>query len=220
MRVYFIYLVRPSITPSEYPAVDKTKVVRKNEFDCALYAFTDVKERMEYFRHTRQMKYFSVVERKMSKEEFLDLMCDEDLVSYNLEPRSIISETITSSNAFTSSYIDVLMTAREFTHIFEHQDEIFSYITSDYDFILLNKIPSSLFRKKYTDALEMAISYTEMMMPEENLTDELPWYPKKYNLLSLYCNQFKNTYREGFDVTCEYGSFLRNRKKEKKYPIR
>lgn len=219
MKVYFVYMIQSSINPTQFPGVSSDKIIRKDGYDITLYAFTDMKDRIEWFKKSRNMNLFKIVTKRMTKDEFLDLMCDTELVSHNLEPRSFSVEKLTQNNQFTSSFVDVLVTAKEFDYIFTHQDEIFSYIIGDYDYILLNKIPSNCFKKIYTDSLEFAVQYTTTMMPEDDI-DDVPWVPHKYNQLALYCNQFKNTYNEESDIICECGNFLKNRKAGKKYPIR
>lgn len=194
MKVYFIYFKSEKINTREYPGINPAKITSCDGGEYTLYAFTEKEDRMKIFRLTRNMNLFFVRSEKMEKEEFLDIMCNDYYAEFYLDHRSISTEVETSNGTLTSSYVQILMTSREFNHIFHKQDEIFTDIISDYDSILYNKVPSYIFKKSYEEALEFSVMYSANMMPENNLDDDVPWVPQKYNLLALYCNQYKNTY--------------------------
>lgn len=218
MKAYFIYMMQNHIDPKLYPGVNPSKIFHYKGYDYTLYAFSEDKERIEFFKNSRDMTLFVSQEKKMSREELVEILSNDKFTEFYLEPWALMSERIGSSNNLTSYYIQVLMTQREYMHIFHRQDMIFGDIISEYDHLLYNKLPSTIFRKEYQDALELASSYTEMMMPENDIgfmDDSTPWRSFKYNMMALYCNQFKNTYIKG-DIKCESGNFLNFRQRPKK----
>lgn len=208
------------IDPKKYPGINPSKIVNTTGSDVSIYGFTEFKDRLNLFKNSRNMDIFTIIEKKIDKETLIDIINDEYYKEFYLEPWKLASEIIDKRGFNTSYYVSVLSTEREFRYILTKQDSIFIDMMEEYDKILFDKVPSNIFKDEYKEALEKSVQYSEFMSSDGRFMNDAPWVPVKYNMLSLYCNIFKNTYSEKGEYLCECGSFSKSRTETVKYQKR
>ena len=181
----------------EYPGVNENKIISSNTNQYGLYAFTENEMQFHIFRKLRDMSQFRVVVKKLSKGEYEKIRNDDYYCEFYLSNRILLYKVISKDKEFTSSYISVSVTDRELKYVMKMSDDIFASIISDYDYILFNFNLKEKIKSEYYKSLDKIYDFGDIISkPYDESDDGIPWFPKKYNHFTLYCNIFKNTYKK------------------------
>ena len=191
MRIYCFYLVAKHISNKKYPAVLKDMIVKVDENDCVLYAYTPDKENAKFFRKSRNMDLFFEKEIRMSREEY-EVFADEN-VETCFEQHSLNTNKSINGKYHVESTV-ILCTMYEYITIaYYKSDYIRKYILdiTPEDFIITcfnKKVMGSLCKLRYPDIMN-AVLY-----PIDDTLD-LNCDAFEIDEISLYARLFSNTFK-------------------------
>lgn len=197
MKVYCFYLVMDEIIPQEYPGVFADTIQQLNGKDYSLYAFTQNKEFVKFFKKNRDMNKF--IYKVVDVDDLEEFINDHD--GYLLEFHSVrIKEIINGEERI--SFTEILMTKEESDYILFYSDTAFiDSIIDSHEFNSINVMDAfnlfDAFKKSIRKSLEM-LCYIDLIQGaffdvEETSYDGILITDQ----LSIYTKVFGNTFKRG-----------------------
>ena len=191
--IFYLYGTKDEINDKIYPAINKSEIIKGNNFYHILYAWTPNKNLRKKFKNQRDMSKFYEVIHEIPNEEFNKF--SDDYSDSFLEERGISSKYIDIYNVYRSKTILILSTRKELDIIVD--DELI-FIRHQLECLVLSNyyIREDYFVNKYKNVLSF-FKLDEMMNYAYPLEDNgLPFNMIQNDALAIYSHLYYNTYRK------------------------
>ena len=194
-KIYMFYLYgeKDEINDEHYPAINGSKIIKGNNFNHVLYAWTPNKNLRKKFKSQRDMTKFHEVVHEISKDE-LNEFSDEYSDKF-LEERPITSKNIDEDHIFRCKTVFILSTRKELDIIV---DDEYLICRNQLECLIESEIyiREDYFSDKYKKVLEF-LKLDDIMSYSYPLEDtDLPFDIMKKDTLALYSHLYYNTYRK------------------------
>lgn len=198
-KVYLFYIYGDAVDEYKFPGITNDSIRKTDKFEYSLYAYTIDKKIKKIFLNTRKNDLFYTRTITMTDDEFNDFEGSYD--SHKLDFRKFKTKGIKNGTIFCDN-IRILCTCNEFVHInfdgLGSFNKIMSPIIAE-----LDKYNLKVFNDEIVDALYQTLDYLnfrEFMY----FVDKIYYYSFDINLLSLFFNEYQNTFNiERIDEACQ-----------------
>ena len=198
-KVYLFYIYGDAVDEYKFPGITNDSIRKTDKFEYSLYAYTIDKKIKKIFLNTRKNDLFYTRTITMTDEEFNDF--EESYDSHKLDFRKFKTKGIKNGIIFCDN-IRILCTCNEFVHInfdgLGSFNKIMSPIIAE-----LDKYNLKVFNDEIVDALYQTLDYLnfrEFMY----FVDKISYFSFDINLLSLFFNEYQNTFNiERIDEACQ-----------------